>query len=594
MMPVAAISYGAPGYFVLLALIPVCIAIAAWWLVWRVGARHRIGVPAEHASRRLIVTVVPLLLIAAIALSAYAAARPQFGERTATGEERGIALVVVLDVSNSMLATDAAPTRLAASQAQIEALVDRMHGSRFGLVIFARQPFVRAPMTLDAHAFREIVAGVDGERALVPAGSDLGAAIRAGTSLLAPSGASESKVILVVSDGEDHAAAIAPAVAEASKAGIRIYAAGAGTAAGAPVRDFNVTTGEMTTRLDANGAPVLTRLDEGKLAALATAGGGRYVRLNDRGGLTSLGAEFSAMPSTLFGERAAPQPIERFGIFAAIALLLVVIELLAPALQSWSRLLRGGTGRLWPLAAVGLLLGAVCSTRVATLNDSGNAAYDRGDYAGALSAYATAEALDPARAEIRSNAGNAYDRAGDYDKAIAETGRALQRAESLRAVLEYGLGNHHAAAGHIADALEAYKRALLADPGDADAKHNLEVELALVPRSLTPAPTAGASRTPDASGTNASQRTPKPEHSGTPSADATKEPGSSDGSPVPASTPQSREDVNRDLTDALSEIDKQFSVAEALRALELLDAQNQRKLDAIGDANRASRAPPDD
>ena len=79
-----------------------------------------------------------LVLLAAIAVAAFAAARPQYGEREVRAEQKGIDLVIVLDVSSSMLATDSEPSRLERAQTEIGAMLDRMDGDRAGLVIFAR------------------------------------------------------------------------------------------------------------------------------------------------------------------------------------------------------------------------------------------------------------------------------------------------------------------------------------------------------------------------------------------------------------------------------------------------------------------------
>jgi Ca-activated chloride channel family protein len=575
-------SFGAPGSLLLLPLVPCAVAVVVWWTRWRAAARARFGrMPARPGAAY----AAPVLLLLALALTALAAARPQFGSRESRVDDRGIDLVVVLDVSNSMLATDAEPSRLGRAQTEIGALLDRMRGARAGLVVFAGKPFVRSPLTSDLRALRGVSAGAGSERRLVEPGSDLGAAIGSAQKLLA-GGASGTKVMLIVSDGEDHGASIAPAVAAARAAGVRIYTAGTGTAQGAPVLDAGAD-GVPHARVDASGMPVLTRLDENALRQIASAGGGRYVAVaGDDGALPRLANELNALPRTPFGTARTPVPVERFQIVAVLALLLATAGLVLPLMR-----MPRAMPRLWPLAGAGLLVGAACSTTVAEINRSGNADYARGDFNAALARYATAQERDPSRPELYYNAGNAYDRKGEYDSAIEETGRALPAPAGVAAIVEYALGNHYAGASRPREALAAYKRALLANPSDGDAKHNLEVlsrRLTPTPVPATPPPEQPA---PGAAATGEAGATPGP---GQPGGNAAATPGrvGGQGTPAAAGRQRSQEEVERALADALAGIDREFSREDALRVLDLLDEQNRRAIENLP-SGAGSGAQPD-
>lgn len=586
-------SFGAAGYLWLLALAPVAGAMAAGGLWWRARARVRFG--GVH-PRSAAAYIAPALIALAIVAASFAAARPQFGSHRAPSEDRGIDVVVVLDVSQSMLAGDAQPTRLGRAQAEIGSLLDRMHGDRVGVILFAGQPFVRTPLTADLRAVRQLIDGVDHERGLVPPGSDLGAAIRGGQRLLA-AGDAQTKVMLVVSDGEDHGAGVAPAVAAARAAGYLIYTAGAGTGRGAAVLDTDPSTGQTTARRDAGGNAVITHLDTAALSGIARDGRGRYIELaGDGRPLACLSAELRALASTDFGGAQTATPIERFQVVVAIALLLV---LAAAALVAGPRIAMRRAARLWPLAGVGLLVGAVCAGGVAEVNRRGNDAYDRQQFAAAGDAYHTAQAIDPARAELYHNSGNAYNQQGDFSHAIQDTQRALDLAPAgpLVPLAQYELGNHYAGAGSLQEAREAYKRALLADPRDADAKHNLEVveaRLHATPTATTtpleqppPAPTPpgppasdGRGSTPAAAGA-----------SGTPS--ATPDAAAQGGTPVPSELDQlTAEQLQQRLNDALSGIANQFSEEEALRILDLLNRTNERTTEEH-QGSGGSVSPPD-
>jgi Ca-activated chloride channel family protein len=579
-------SFGAPGYLLLLLLVAAAAGLIARWLVWRAGALARFG--AVRAGRRAAAYLAPATVIVALAMTAVAAARPQAGGREVRVEQRGVDLAIVLDVSNSMLADDVQPTRLGEAQAQIDALLERMQGNRVGLVTFARQPFIRSPLTADMQALRDIVRGAASERALVPPGSDLGAAIR-GAQRLLESDQAATRAMLIVSDGEDRGAGVADAIAAARRADVRVYTAGAGTAAGAPVRDIDPATGTPRARADSAGNTVYTRLDEAALRGIADAGGGRYIELSGGPPLTGLAAELKDLTQTAFGAKQSSEPIERFQIFAAVALVLLAGELAWPLLRRPGAAARSAV-KLWPLAGAALLIGAVCSTTVAGVNRRGNNEYARGNFDAALTQYRTAQAMAPSRRELYHNAGNAYDRKGEYDKAIAETLRALPAAQALVSRIEYALGNHYAGAAKLSDALEAYKRALLADPADADAKHNLEV----VTARLTPSPSPTATARPELPtpgpnatlepGTTPGAAQPGGTQAATPGAGGQQTPGAGEGTPT-------TEQLQRALAEALAGKDKQFTEDEALRVLDLLDEANRRAVEDLGNASGGAALP---
>jgi tetratricopeptide (TPR) repeat protein len=265
-----------------------------------------------------------------------------------------------------------------------------------------------------------------------------------------------------------------------------------------------------------------------------------------------------------------------------------VAPLLWPLLRRPRAALRSAS-RLWPLAGAGLLAGAICSSTVADINRHGNNDYARADFPAALAQYRTAEVKAPGTGELYHNAGNALDRQGDYQKAIEETRRALPARSGLAALIEYALGNHYAGAVRPGDALEAYKRALLADPADADAKHNLEVVSARLTPSPSPTPTGAPGRsTPEATGTPAPASTPGDGTPvGTPAASGT----AAGGSATPGAGQLTQEQLERALADALAGKDKRFTPDEASHVLDLLDEVNRRAIEGLGQSGGAGSLP---
>jgi Ca-activated chloride channel family protein len=561
------VSLGAPGFLLLLLAVPaIALALAAWWR-WRARARARFGAVTAPPGEVWRDVAAATLLLAAVAFAAFAAARPQFGRDEADVEQRGIDLVIVLDLSQSMLAADAKPSRLERAQAEIDALLERMQGDHVGLVVFAGRPFVRSPLTSDLRALRGMVHGVGDELRLVPPGSDLGPAIREGQRL-ALGGEAQTKALLIVSDGEDHGDSAAAAVADAKLRGLRVYTAGVGTSEGAPVRRYDPATGRYVPRAGADGEPLVTRLDDAALRTIAATGDGRFVALGGEGRpLATLADDFASLPTTTFEREEAPEALERFQIVVAVALALLVGELLLARAMRRAPLPR--SARLWPAVAGALFVAALCSTNAADLNRAGNRHYVAGEYAAALQKYHEAQTREAGSDELRHNASNALNSLGQYNGAVDEAAAALPGEDrAMEALLRYALGNHFDGAGRLDEAIDAYRRALLADPADSDAKHNIELLRARLDATPQPTPTPAepqtqpgddAQGTPDASGGAA-----------TPGAT----PG--DGEPQPSEADLPPEALRRTLEEALRGIDQEFTVEEAVRVLDLLEEQNRR------------------
>ena len=585
-------SFGAPGYLLLLLLVPFALAGVGVWLRWR--SQRAAAFAASTPLRAATIATVGLLVLA-LGFAAFASARPQIGSRDITVEDRGIDVVIVLDVSQSMYTGDTQPSRLARAQAEINALLSRLQGDRVGLVVFAGDPLVRSPLTSDLGALSRLVDGLQDERGLLPPGSDMGAGVRAGVKLL-NGGEAEKRAMLIVSDGEDHAGRTQAAVLGAVSNGWPVYTAGVGTTAGGAVVDIDPESGARIPRIGRDGVPVVTRLDEAGLRAIATDANGRYIALaGDGSPLAGLATELDALGDTTFEQKKSSEPIDRFSMFAWMALALAVEATLLPVVAApggWRR-----AARMLPLAGAGVLIAAVCAgSEAIDLNQRGNREHNGGAYDEAIHLYATAQAIDPSRGEPYYNAANSYSDKGEYTSAIDEAKRALSRlAEAQQAEAEYGLGTHYARSLRFLEAIDAYKRALLADPGDADTKHNLEIITGLLQASPTPTPPPPGF-TPEASPTANDGQDQPPDDSSTPGPGdgqptAVGTPGGAPGTPGAGDGQMSPEQLQRALDEALRGLDEDFTVEEALRTLDLLDQRNR------GDLARPPRpgegAPPD-
>lgn len=485
------ISFGAPALLAGLAAAP--LALALGWLLWRRRRLHLLalrelgGGAIAPADARRGAGWAALALAAALALLAFAAARPQFGADESALERPPLGVVIALDVSQSMSAADLRPSRFDAAVAEVRRLVGAQRTVRFGLVIFAGEPFVRFPLTLDHASALAVLAALQAGESLVPPGSNIAAAIGASLDLLRRSGTSGSAAggaIVVLSDGETHEGDAAAAARAAAEAGVRVFAAGVGSALGARVPAPRGGLGGLgggagENRIDARtGREVISQLEEGALQAIAAAGGGRYVRVDAPGALGGLSADLAAIDRARDAERRTAAPREQFQWFAgaALALLLGGSLLRAIPLQRVS----GQTRRLLALTALlafaALWLAGCADSAASRANREGNAHFAAGRYAEALESYREAQRRAPDEPALALNAGRALHELGEFERAETATLGAMRSDDpQVRALALFHAGNHRWAGGDLLGARAAFVESLRARPDLRDAKINLEL-----------------------------------------------------------------------------------------------------------------------
>ncbi|HXF51994.1 MAG TPA: tetratricopeptide repeat protein [Dehalococcoidia bacterium] len=570
-----------PWLLALTALVPLAVAMSLRAAGKRAAAasRYAPGGPRPPTSGARPLRLA--LTCAAVALLAIAAARPTIGSRQETAPQQGIEVVLALDVSRSMLTADVPPDRLGLAIRELGALLDRLAGSRVALVLFADNGLLRAPLTTDIEAVRTLLASAQSDAPALTPGSNLAAGVRSSVRAL-EAAVSDSRAIVLVSDGEDHVGNAVDAAREAARQGIVVHVAGVGTERGGPVLERDPETGAVVPRVDpATGGPVVSRLDEANLRAIAEAGGGRYVPLAESG-VEPIAEALAGLRAVRFEDVTAERPIERFQLFALAALVLLAAERLLAAGLLQGRLL--ARGALPAVALLAMMTGAACSADADDHNDSGNRYYAQERYSDALREYRRAQAADAGAPAPVFNAGVALYQLGEYERAAAELRSVLTTADpALRARAWYNLGNAYVRLGRLLDARAAYREALLLDPGDRDAKFNLE----LVNRALLEQPTAaqppsegappGQPAGEDATGAgDAGEASP-----GSPSGEGT----SGEGEPQPGG------DVDRALEEALAGIEREFTLEDALRVLDLL--RERQAQGAIGGARSRTDGGPD-
>jgi len=220
-----------------------------------------------------------LLLIIVFTLGVFALMRPQWGFKWQGIKRKGLDIFIAVDVSKSMLAEDIKPNRLERTKLALADFVKYLKGDRIGLIAFAGSAFVQCPLTVDYNGFLLSVAALD-TNTIPKGGTSISSAIEEAIKSY-EGGLKKYKVLIIITDGEDHEGDPLKMAELAQKEGIKIFCIGIGTKEGEliPVID---ESGNKSFLKDRNGAVVKTRLDETTLQKIALATGGSYVRASNR------------------------------------------------------------------------------------------------------------------------------------------------------------------------------------------------------------------------------------------------------------------------------------------------------------------------
>jgi len=318
-------SFSHPLALLVLLAAPAVAAAFAYAAARRRHALAAFGATAPAASGT---AVRAGLVAAAVALLGVAAAGPRYGTELREVRQEGVDLVIALDVSRSMLAEDVAPSRLARAKFELEGVLDGLRGSRVGIVLFAGEAFLHAPLTTDLHAARLFLRAAD--PSIIPTqGTDLGDALRvAAEAFVVGAGGTDgeprARVVLVVSDGEDHADRYEPALRAAEDAGILVFAAGVGEPDGAPIPVVRDSRRDGF-HPDRTGAPVLPRLDDAALRRIGRSGG--YYPIRRAGGsLAAVPDALARLDRGALASDAFAAHAEQYQWPLALALLLLAAE----------------------------------------------------------------------------------------------------------------------------------------------------------------------------------------------------------------------------------------------------------------------------
>lgn len=487
-----AVRWDHPVFLLALLAAPALAAFFGW------AARRRARALATFVAASLLPVVAPdvdprrrrwraALVVAAVACLGLALGGPRWGFRWEELRREGIDIVIALDTSRSMLATDVKPNRLARAKLAIRDLAEAAKDDRLALVPFAGSAFVQCPLTLDHAAFLESLQATD--VGIIPRGGTA-LAVAIDTSLGAFEGREgRHQAIVLVTDGESHEGDWKAAVARAKERGVAIFTVGLGT-----------TEGELLPAeqgpgffKDRRGQAVKSRLDETTLEQVAIDTGGVYLHLAGTGpGLAELYRDHIArLDPRELGSTLEKRYEARYRWPLLVALVLLLLEPLVSDRRS-----AAGGRRLWRAARAPAAALVLASLSIGWLDPNAKARegvrlYEEGKFAEAAQAWNEALVDTPESPALHYDLGSAFYRQQKWDEALAsyEKVPAAPGDDPKRTARTwYNVGNTRVRQGEAAEqekpqealqqwgeALVAYRRALTADPSLADAKYNLEL-----------------------------------------------------------------------------------------------------------------------
>ncbi len=464
-----------PLYLLLILLIP--LMYIAYWLMrrWRKRRIARFGDPdlvcslAPLVPRRkgwLKLTLISLALL----FFAIGMARPQLGAILKEKQVRGAEIMVVLDVSNSMLAEDYSPNRLERAKLAISKLVDELQGDRIGLIIFAGESFVQLPVTSDYVSAKIFLSSITTESVPVQ-GTAMGEAIR--TAIKSFTSESEnSRAIILITDGENHEDDPVAAARDAVDMGARVFCIGVGSPEGKPIP----VDGELLK--DKDGNTVVTRLDEATLKEVASAGKGLYVRAgNTEFGLNPVIDEIRSLDEKDFQSVVFEEYDEQYMYFFAIALIFMLIEFMISDTRNRRSLFGGGKGMV---AVLILMLASPVMLQAQSDRSevrAGNREFKKGEFREAELDYKRALVEDSTSITAKYNLGNALYRTESYSEAelyLKGLGDSLKSVSPSRASdCFHNSGNLALKQKKYQEAVDAYKESLRLEPDNFETKSNL-------------------------------------------------------------------------------------------------------------------------
>ena len=466
-----------------LIVVPLLFLLYYYVVRWKKLTIKKIGDPAlvgqlirDYSPSRFFFKFI--LFTVAFTIGVIALANPRLPQGSISVNRSGIDVIIALDVSKSMLAQDIKPDRLERAKQVLSKLIDKLQDDRIGIVVFAGRAYLQMPLTTDLGAAKMYLSSTTPE--VVPTqGTVIGGALKMCNAAF---NAKEKKYksIILISDGEDHDEEAVKLAKELATEGIVINTVGIGSPEGAMIVDPE--TNEV--KRDIAGNPVISKLNETVLRDIAMNGNGTYqLFTNTDAVVTQLEDQLKSMGQKTITENSQISYRNLFPWLLGIVLLALLAEFLIAEIRSdKKKRLPVESRKVNPLSFALFFLLASFSTYAQNDNQlvkKGNEAYNKKQYELASEDYKKAAEKNPLNQKAQFNLGNALyknEKAEDavtaYDAAIQNSQVQIEKSNAF-----YNKGVVLQNNKKLPECIAAYKNALRLNPGDEDARLNLQKAL---------------------------------------------------------------------------------------------------------------------
>ncbi len=477
-METSPLTFAQPAWFYALLIVPVVAGLYIWshrrskTLVGKIVAPRLRTQLAGAVSVKLRVTKAIIILLV-FTLIVGTLAQPQKGYIETEVKTTGRDIIMAVDTSRSMLATDVSPTRLARAKLVAQDIMRLAKGDRMGVIAFAGSAFLQAPLTVDYGAVLNTINELDTN--IIPkGGTNIAAAIDLAVDAFGK-GEGQSRALIILTDGEELDADGIAAAKKASEAGVHIFTVGIGSAEGSLI-PLPKEGGGVSFVQDPSGKSVTSRLDETRLKEIAAAGHGFYEHISPEVAKSIYDKGIVPMTQTERDVQTSRRPIEKYQIPLSGAIALLALWLVLGERRRASSIRRAAAGAALFFLSTGFSHAA-----------NGYEDYQAGQYDKAMSDFEQRLKAQPNSEQLQFDAGVAAYKLGDYGKAVDYfTKGLLAEDKKIREDASYNLGNALVRRGEAAkgneekksdwkNAIQHYTEALNLDAKNTQAKENRDI-----------------------------------------------------------------------------------------------------------------------
>ena len=481
-METSALTFGASERLWFLLLLPILAAVFVWAqrssqsLVEKIVApRLRLQLAGSVSPSRRIIRAS--LLLASLGFGIIALAQPRKGFVEKETKQKGRDVIIAMDTSRSMLATDIAPDRLKRAKLFTQDLVSLLQGDRIGLIAFAGSSFLQAPLTLDYAAVTNALDELD-TNVIPKGGTNIAAAITTAREAFGKA-EGQTRALVILTDGEELDADGIAAAKQAAQEGVRIFTVGIGSPEGSLI-SIRTEDGRQDFVRDRSGKPVTSKLDAARLNEMASATGGFYVQIGPDAARDLFQRGIEPMEMNEGGVFTARQPMERYQWPLGVATACLALSVLV------------GDRKRQVYRAVIALFGFLAFSASAQADAPGIAEYQSGQYEKAAEVFSKGLQSQPASRQLQFNAGTSAYKLGNFDQAVSHFTDALLAEEpKFRENAFYNLANSLVRKGEGAkendakktdwkSAIEHYSEALKLNPDNKLAQENRDLVKKLI------------------------------------------------------------------------------------------------------------------